>query len=86
MPIPDDDHVAVQRISSNNLSMLASRAVDGMRVSPCNPTSIRDETFPECQDDDADKINLWNRLSKLSETTEQGDAIYRHVLESAPSV
>ena len=65
--------------------MLASRAVDGMRPSPGNPRSIRDETLPGCQDEDADKINLWNRLSKLSETAEQGDSRYRHVLESAPS-
>ena len=35
-------------------------------------------TLPGYQDEDADKINLWNRLSKLSETAEQGDARYRH--------
>ena len=33
MPMPDDDHVAVQRIPSSDLPMLASRAVDGMRPS-----------------------------------------------------
>ena len=52
-PIPDDDHVAVQRIPSTS-----SRAVDGMRPSPGNPWSIRDETLPGYQDEDADKINL----------------------------
>ena len=82
---PYPTHVAVQRILSSDLPMLASRAVDGTRFSPGNPWSIRDETHPGCRDEDAGKINLWNRLSKLSETAEQGDARYRHVLESAPS-
>ena len=64
MPIPDDDHVAVQRIPSSDLPMLASRAVDGMRPSPGNPKSIRDETLPGCQDENADKINPWNRQTR----------------------
>ena len=86
MPIHrDDDHVAVQRIPSSDLLTLASRAVDGMRLSLGDPRSIRDETLLVCQDEDADKINLWSRLSKLSETAEQGDGRFRHVLESAPS-
>ena len=62
MPMPDDDRVAVQRIPSSDLPMLASRAVDDMRLSPGNPRSIRDETLPGCQDEDADKIYVWNRL------------------------
>ena len=85
MPTADDNQVAAQRTPSSDLPMLASWAVDDMRLSLGNPGSIRDETLPGCQDEDADKINLWNRLSKLSETAEQGDARYRHVLASAPS-
>ena len=66
--------------------MLANRAVNGMRLSPGNPRSIRDETLPGCQDDDADKINLWIRLSKLSETAEQGDARSGMFLSQLPVV
>ena len=84
--ISDDDHVAGQRISSNDLSILTSRTVDDMRPSFGHPSSIRDELLSESQDEDTDKISLWSRLSKLFETTEQGDARYRLTFESGPSV